>query len=108
MIRVTPYYKTIEDLEHAEEPYTTVAKIIDTMYLTGPDGKNALHKSFKFPIAVSCIRTIAEQLSSHKVSFVRILQDEWTNLFNINKQFINDFDGYSLPYDNYGGTHKKN
>lgn len=105
MLKIQPYYRTNEDLEKANEPYKSVANIIDKLYLKGPKDKKALsYHSFKNTKAVSCIRYIAETLAKSQVSFVCRMKTFWSSLLNPNRQFSDSFDNYSVPYEYYQGV----
>ena len=72
MIKVNPYYQSDKDIQEIKEPYKSVAIIIDRLYLKGPNGNDALsYTSFSNTLALSCIRTIAENLTTHTVFFIR-------------------------------------
>ena len=105
MIKVIPYYRYDKDIQEIGEPYKAIAIIIDRLYLKGPHDNDALsYSSFLNIYALSCIRTIAEDLAKHTVSFVNQSKKDWTNLLNLQRTFTNDFDRYSVPNNSYRGT----
>lgn len=105
MIKFYPYFQSDKDLQEIEEPYKSVAIILDRLYLKGPNDKEALsYSSFLNTLALSCIRTIAEDLATHTVSFVHQSKKDWDRLLNPQRVFTNDFDRYSVPYNYYRGT----
>lgn len=105
MIKIKAYYQTEADLQRMEEPYKSVAKIIDKLYLKGPKDKLELsYKEFKNTLAISCIRFLAEDLANNQVSFVNRLKTLWTSLLNPRKVFTNSYDSYSVSYQRYQGT----
>lgn len=105
MIKVTPYYQSDKDIQEVEEPYKAVAIIIDKLYLKGPHDNDALsYSSFLNTYALSCIRTIAEDLATHTVSFVNQSKRDWARLLNPQRAFTNDFERYSVPNNSYRGT----
>ncbi len=105
MLKIQAFYRTKEELEKASEPYKSVATILDKLYLKGPQNSKALsYERFKNTTAVSCIRDIAEDLAKSRVSFVSRMKTFWFSLLNPNKQFTDNFDNYSVPFEYYQGT----
>lgn len=105
MLKIQAFYRTQDDLQKADEPYKSVATILDKLYLKGPNGKKELsYRGFNDAKAVSCIRDIAEDLTKCQVSFVNRMKTLWNSLLNPQKQFTDSFDNYSVPYEYYLGT----
>ena len=105
MLKIQAFYRTQDDLQKADEPYKSVATILDKLYLKGPNGKKELsYQGFNNAKAVSCIRDIAEDLAKCQVSFVNRMKTLWSSLLNPQKQFTDSFDSYSVPYEYYQGT----
>lgn len=46
MIKLYPYFQSDKELQKIEEPYKSVAIILDRLYLKGPNGNVALSPSF--------------------------------------------------------------
>ncbi len=106
MIKIEKYYTTLKDINTAEEPYKSVASLLDQLYLEGIGGWSRFSPSkFKIPQALSCMRTIAEELATNQTTFVSYLRFKRTDLVNNPSQsFRYEYDGYVLPNDNYSGT----
>ena len=105
MILLTKHYPNTEAVEKADEPYKSVAIILDKQFLAGSNGIKPLsRRDFLVSLALSCIRTIAEHLTNHPVTIYNNMLRYWENLMNTNKIFTNDFDKYSVPYDKYRAT----
>lgn len=105
MLKIQAFYRTQEDLEKADEPYKSVATILDKLYLKGPNGNNNLsYQGFTNVKAVSCIRDMAEDLAKSQVSFVSRMKTLWHSLLNPQKHFTDTFDNYSVPFEYYQGT----
>ena len=104
-MNIQHYFKSGEDLEKAEEPYKSIAIIIDRLYLKAPEGTQPLSRDdFSTVHALSCIRHIAEGLAGHPVSYVLCLQQYWTDLKpNADKSFSR-YDYYGAPKDSYRGV----
>lgn len=104
MLKIQAYYRTEEDLEKADELYKSVTFMLNKLRLKGPNGKKELSQNFKDTKAVSCIRVIAEDLAKSQVTFVSRMKTLWNTLLNPQKQFIDSFDNYCVPYEYYQGT----
>lgn len=104
MLKIQPFYRTQGDLEKADEPYRSVAFIIDRLRLKGPDGKKELSQYFKETIAVSCIRYVAEDLANIQVTFVSRMKTLWDYLLSQQRQSMNSLDNYAVPYECYQGV----
>lgn len=104
MLKIQAFYYTQADLQKADEPYKSVASILDRLYLKGPSGKKSLSQGFKDVKAVSCIRDIAEDLTKNQVTFVNRMKTLWSSLLHPQKQFGDSFDNYAVPYEYYQGT----
>lgn len=104
MLKIQAFYYTQADLQKADEPYKSVASILDRLYLKGPSGKKYLSQGFKDVKAVSCIRDIAEDLTKNQVTFVNRMKTLWSSLLHPQKQFGDSFDNYAVPYEYYQGT----
>lgn len=105
MLKIKAYYQSTSDLQKAEEPYKSVATILDKLYLEGPKGMRALpsHK-FENIYVVSCIRDIAEDLSMNQVSFVSRLKSLWSALLNSDRLYSKSFTNYGVPNQYCQGT----
>lgn len=103
MIKINPYYRTEEDLNKAEEPFMSITRILERLYLDGVNGKKDVSYSFKNTYAVSCMRDFAEDLAKKQTTFVSRLNYLWGSLMHPNKQFSNSFDSYGVPYERYQG-----
>ncbi len=103
MIKISPYYRTEESLNKAEEPFKTITRILERLYLEGVNGKKDVSYSFKDIYAVSCMRDFAEDLAKKQTTFVSRLNSLWGSLVHPNKQFSNSFDSYGVPYERYQG-----
>lgn len=103
MIKINPYYRTDEDLNKAEEPFLSITRILERLYLDGVNGKKDVSYSFKNTYAISCMRDIAEDLAKKQTTFVSRLNSLWGSLMHPNKQFSNSFDSYGVPYERYQG-----
>lgn len=103
MIKINPYYRTEEDLNKAEEPFMSITRILERLYLDGVNGKKDVSYSFKNTYAVSCMRDFAEDLAKKQTTFVSRLNYLWGSLVCPNTQFSNSFDSYGVPYERYKG-----
>ncbi len=103
MIKINPYYRTDEDLNKAEEPFMSITRILERLYLEGVNGKKDVSYNFKNTYAVSCMRDFAEDLAKKQTTFVSRLKYLWDSIMNPNKQFSNSFDSYGIPYERYQG-----
>ena len=103
MIKISPYYRTEESLNKAEEPFKTITRILERLYLEGVNGKKDVSYSFKDIYAVSCMRDFAEDLAKKQTTFVSRLNYLWGSLMHPNKQFSNSFESYGIPYERYQG-----
>ena len=103
MIKINPYYRTEEDLNKAEEPFMSITRILERLYLDGVNGKKDVSYSFKNTYAVSCMRDFSEDLAKKQTTFVSRLNYLWGSLMHPNKQFSNSFDNYGVPYERYQG-----
>ena len=103
MIKISPYYRTEESLNKAEEPFKTITRILERLYLEGVNGKKDVSYSFKDIYAVSCMRDFAEDLAKKQTTFVSRLNYLWGSLMHPNKQFSNSFESYGVPYERYQG-----
>ena len=103
MIKISPYYRTEESLNKAEEPFKTITRILERLYLEGVNGKKDVSYSFKDIYAVSCMRDFAEDLAKKQTTFVSRLNYLWGSLIHPNKQFSNSFESYGVPYERYQG-----
>lgn len=103
MIKINPYYRSEEDLNKAEEPFMSITRILERLYLDGINGKKDVSYSFKNTYAVSCMRDFAEDLAKKQTTFVSRLNSLWGSLMHPNKQFSNSFDSYGVPYERYQG-----
>jgi len=103
MIKINPYYRTDEDLNKAEEPFMSITRILERLYLDGVNGKKDVSYNFKNTYAVSCMRDFAEDLAKKQTTFVSRLNFLWSSLMTPNKQFFNSFDSYGVPYERYQG-----
>ncbi len=103
MIKINPYYRTEEDLNKAEEPFMSITRILERLYLDGVNGKKDVSYKFKNTYAVSCMRDFAEDLAKKQTTFVSRLNYLWGSLMHPNKQFSNSFDSYGVPYERYQG-----
>ena len=103
MIKINPYYRTDEDLNKAEEPFMSITRILERLYLDGVNGKKDVSYSFKNTYAVSCMRDFSEDLAKKQTTFVSRLNYLWGSLMHPNKQFSNSFDSYGVPYERYQG-----
>ena len=103
MIKISPYYRTEESLNKAEEPFKTITRILERLYLEGVNGKKDVSYSFKNTYAVSCMRDFSEDLAKKQTTFVSRLNYLWDSLMHPNKQFSNSFENYGVPYERYQG-----
>ena len=103
MIKINPYYRTEEDLNKAEEPFVSITRILERLYVDGVNGKKDVTYSFKNTYAVSCMRDFAEDLAKKQTTFVSRLNSLWGSLMHPYKQFSNSFDNYGVPYERYQG-----
>lgn len=103
MIKLKAYYPTSVDLQKAEEPYRSVLRIIDKLKFMKPKGAKDVSTLFKNHHALSCVRTIVEDLIQNNLSFVSEMQRLWNNLFDERDLKYNEFDRYSVPYIHYRG-----
>ena len=103
MIKINPYYRTDEDLNKAEEPFMSITRILERLYLDGVNGKKDVSYNFKNTYAVSCMRDFAEDLAKKQTTFVSRLNSLWGSLMHPNNQFSNSFDSYGVPYERYQG-----
>jgi hypothetical protein len=67
MIKIKPFYLNDNDLREIQEPYKSVALIIDKLRLPDANGNIAVTLSFKNTLALSCIRDIAEDLVENSI-----------------------------------------
>ena len=104
MLKINKYYQTEADLENAEEPYKSVATILDKLYLEGLNNEKALSADFKNTLAISCIRYIAEDLSKRQASYVSRLKELWKSIKNPLMQYGDYYEKYSVPYDSHRGV----
>lgn len=105
MLKIRAYYQTQEALQKADEPFKSVATILDRLYLKGPNDQKALsYQGFKNTLAVSCIRDLAEDLANNQVTFVSRMKTIWNSLQNLQQVFSNSFENYGVPYVYYQGV----
>ncbi|MCR4602019.1 MAG: hypothetical protein K5683_00620 [Prevotella sp.] len=104
MIKIKAYYQKKEDLQKIEEPYKSMMNVFDRFYLKPPKGSgNYATQRFLNTLAISCIRTIAEDLTENQYFFVNQMKDLWVRLLNQKQVFNNVFDAYAVPYQFYLG-----
>lgn len=104
MLKIKAFYRTLEDLEKADEIYRSLTFILNKLHLKGPNGKENLSQNFKDAKAVSCIRDIAEDLAKSQVTFVSRMKTLWSALLNKQRQFTDTFENYSVPSEYYQGV----
>jgi len=104
MLKIKAYYQKKEDLQKLEGPYKSMINVFDRFYLKPPKGSNK-NASLRFSntLAISCIRTLAEDLTENKNAFVHQMKNLWVNLLNQKQIFSNYFDSYAVPYPFYLG-----
>lgn len=103
MIKLKAYYQTLSDLQKAEEPYGSVLRIIDKMKIMKFEGSIEVSLRFKNHLALSCVRTIVEELIQNDRCFVSEMKRLWISLYYARDLGCNDFNNYSVPSDHYKG-----
>jgi hypothetical protein len=82
-----------------------MAKILDKLYLVGLNGQSKFsYANFKNTLAVSCVRTLAEDLANSQTTFASQMNYLWAALLNKNHYMSTSFDNYFLPFECYLGV----
>lgn len=105
MIVIHKYYRSDIYLQNSEEPYKSLASIVDTLYLKRVAGNYPLSYSiFDNIIVVNCMRTLAEKLAKNSVTFIKQLQTQWNAVLNPKRQYTIGYFNFSVPYEYYQGV----
>ncbi len=104
MIKIESYYNELNELNEAEEPFRSVATMIDRMGANKEKDLEPLSMEFSPTLAVNCIKTIAERLTQNKVSFVRQIRSLWHDLCNIRSMSANKCESYAVSHVRYLGV----
>ena len=100
MQEIKDFYPSSDSLEQAEEPYRTIATMINEFYRPNDfEEEPILTMKVQDYLVVSCIRQIAEDLAEHKVTFIGRMQVLWKKIYNNRDLRYNDFKSFSVPND---------